>query len=203
MSGDLLLKTKIPGLLRVLVVVVSLAALATAGPQSYAAEHPLAGRRGLRPAPGLLRHEAGLDAEPRPAGGRGRALHASLHHRAGLLAQPVGVHDRHVPDHHRRPQPPLAPRRRLPAARRACGSLTDWMRDAGYFTANVRDLPARRSASRARGKTDWNFTYDGQAVRFGPLGGSEGAPAVLRAGQFPGDAPHVPSPRRRPTRPRS
>ena len=47
---------------------------------------------------------------------QGRALHAVLHDRAGLLAQPQRVHDRHVSDDDRRAQPPLAPRRRLPAA---------------------------------------------------------------------------------------
>ena len=61
------------------------------------------------------------DPEPRPAGGRGGPLHPGVHHGAGLLGEPVGVHDRDVPDDHRRPQPPLAPRRRLPAPRRVSG----------------------------------------------------------------------------------
>src|SRR5262249_31192455 len=39
--------------------------------------------------------------------------------------------------------------------------LTDWMHDAGYFTANLRELPQHFGFSGA-GKTDWNFTYDGQ-----------------------------------------
>jgi arylsulfatase A-like enzyme len=39
--------------------------------------------------------------------------------------------------------------------------LTDWMRDAGYFTANVRELPAELGF-KGTGKTDWNFTYAGQ-----------------------------------------
>jgi len=39
--------------------------------------------------------------------------------------------------------------------------LTDWMRDAGYFTANVRQMPAS-FGFRVTGKTDWNFTYDGK-----------------------------------------
>src|SRR5689334_19380723 len=40
--------------------------------------------------------------------------------------------------------------------------LTDWMRDAGYFTANVRALgPAM--GFRGAGKTDWNFTYEGKS----------------------------------------
>jgi arylsulfatase A-like enzyme len=39
--------------------------------------------------------------------------------------------------------------------------LTDWMRDAGYFTANVRELP-REMGFKGAGKTDWNFTYKGE-----------------------------------------
>jgi arylsulfatase A-like enzyme len=39
--------------------------------------------------------------------------------------------------------------------------LTDWLRDAGYFTANLRELPAS-CGFKGTGKTDWNFTYDGQ-----------------------------------------
>jgi arylsulfatase A-like enzyme len=36
--------------------------------------------------------------------------------------------------------------------------LTDWLRDAGYFTANVVDLP-EGIGFKGTGKTDWNFTY--------------------------------------------
>jgi arylsulfatase A-like enzyme len=39
--------------------------------------------------------------------------------------------------------------------------LTDWFRQAGYFTANIRELPAD-FGFRGAGKTDWNFTYHGQ-----------------------------------------
>ncbi len=39
--------------------------------------------------------------------------------------------------------------------------LTDWLRDAGYFTANIRELPAELGF-RGSGKTDWNFTYEGR-----------------------------------------
>lgn len=35
--------------------------------------------------------------------------------------------------------------------------LTDWFRDAGYFTVNLRHLPARLGF-RGAAKTDWNFT---------------------------------------------
>lgn len=39
--------------------------------------------------------------------------------------------------------------------------LTDWLRDAGYFTANLVELPPA-CGFRGTGKTDWNFTYDGK-----------------------------------------
>src|SRR5262245_27753410 len=39
--------------------------------------------------------------------------------------------------------------------------LTDWFRDAGYFTANVREMPPH-FGFRGTGKTDWNFTYHGK-----------------------------------------
>ena len=39
--------------------------------------------------------------------------------------------------------------------------LTDWLRDAGYFTANLRKLPAELGFE-GTNKTDWNFTYHGK-----------------------------------------
>jgi N-sulfoglucosamine sulfohydrolase len=39
--------------------------------------------------------------------------------------------------------------------------ITDWLRDAGYFTANLRELPAEFGFS-GSAKTDWNFAYSGQ-----------------------------------------
>jgi arylsulfatase A-like enzyme len=39
--------------------------------------------------------------------------------------------------------------------------LTDWLRDGGYFTANIRVLPG--AGFRGSGKTDWNFTYTGKS----------------------------------------
>jgi N-sulfoglucosamine sulfohydrolase len=36
--------------------------------------------------------------------------------------------------------------------------LTDWLRDAGYFTANVREFP-EPIKFKGVGKTDWNFVY--------------------------------------------
>jgi N-sulfoglucosamine sulfohydrolase len=47
---------------------------------------------------------------------------------------------------------------RLPAGVRL---ITERMRDAGYFTANVRSMPASFGFS-GTGKTDWNFTHDGK-----------------------------------------
>ena len=38
---------------------------------------------------------------------------------------------------------------------------SDWMRQAGYFTANVVELPAS-FGFKGTGKTDWNFTYYGE-----------------------------------------
>jgi arylsulfatase A-like enzyme len=38
---------------------------------------------------------------------------------------------------------------------------SDWMRDAGYFTANVVELPPGLGFQ-GTGKTDWNFTYMGE-----------------------------------------
>ena len=40
--------------------------------------------------------------------------------------------------------------------------ISDRMRDAGYFTANVRRLPESLGFS-GTGKTDWNFAHDGKA----------------------------------------
>ncbi|MBI3849129.1 MAG: sulfatase [Verrucomicrobia bacterium] len=39
--------------------------------------------------------------------------------------------------------------------------ISDWMREAGYFTANVRKLPASCGFD-GTAKTDWNFTYFGK-----------------------------------------
>jgi len=39
--------------------------------------------------------------------------------------------------------------------------LPDWLRDAGYFTANVSELPPA-CGFKGTGKTDWNFAYDGK-----------------------------------------
>lgn len=47
---------------------------------------------------------------------------------------------------------------KLPAGVRL---LNDWLRDAGYFTANLRQLPPELGF-RGMGKNDWNFTYEGR-----------------------------------------
>jgi N-sulfoglucosamine sulfohydrolase len=39
--------------------------------------------------------------------------------------------------------------------------ITDWMREAGYFTANLITLP-KECDFKGTGKTDWNFTYQGR-----------------------------------------
>jgi arylsulfatase A-like enzyme len=39
--------------------------------------------------------------------------------------------------------------------------LTDWFRDAGYFTANLRELPSA-FGFQGTAKTDWNFAYAGK-----------------------------------------
>lgn len=39
--------------------------------------------------------------------------------------------------------------------------LTDWLRDTGYFTGNIRHFP-KEVGFRGTGKTDWNFQYQGK-----------------------------------------
>jgi N-sulfoglucosamine sulfohydrolase len=39
--------------------------------------------------------------------------------------------------------------------------LTDWLREAGYFTANIKNLPTPADFQ-GTAKTDWNFTYKGK-----------------------------------------
>ncbi len=67
----------------------------------------------------------------------------------GMYATTIGAH------HHRSHRNDGY---RLPEGVRV---LTDWMRDAGYFTANLRELPAS-CGFKGTGKTDWNFAYEGQ-----------------------------------------
>lgn len=46
--------------------------------------------------------------------------------------------------------------------------LPDWMREAGYYTANVRKLPANCDF-KGSGKTDWNFTRNGGSANSPPF----------------------------------
>jgi N-sulfoglucosamine sulfohydrolase len=65
----------------------------------------------------------------------------------GMYATTIGA------QHHRtRDKKPLPDGVRL---------LTHWLRDAGYFTANLTQLP-EALGFRGAGKTDWNFTYEGK-----------------------------------------
>jgi N-sulfoglucosamine sulfohydrolase len=62
----------------------------------------------------------------------------------GMYATTIGAHNHRTVD-----------KKPLPAGVRL---LTDWLRDAGYYTANVRNLPAS-CGFKGTGKTDWNFKY--------------------------------------------
>ncbi len=67
----------------------------------------------------------------------------------GMYATTIGAHNHrsHRDDGYRLPE--------------GVRVLTDWMRDAGYFTANVVNLPSE-FGFRGTGKTDWNFAYEGR-----------------------------------------
>jgi N-sulfoglucosamine sulfohydrolase len=68
----------------------------------------------------------------------------------GMYQTTIGAHNHrsHRDDNHQ-----------LPAGVKV---LTDWLRDQGYFTSNVRELP-KSLGFKGTGKTDWNFTYSGKA----------------------------------------
>ena len=68
----------------------------------------------------------------------------------GMYASTIGAHNH-------RTRPEVKPE--LPQGVRL---ITHWLRDAGYFTANVRTFP-RRLGVRGTGKTDWNFKFPGKA----------------------------------------
>jgi arylsulfatase A-like enzyme len=63
----------------------------------------------------------------------------------GMYATSIGAHNHRS---NRKADVPLPPGVRL---------LTGWMRDAGYFTANLRELPPG-CGFKGTGKTDWNFS---------------------------------------------
>jgi arylsulfatase A-like enzyme len=65
----------------------------------------------------------------------------------GMYATSIGAH------HHRSNR-----NGKLPEGVRV---LTDWFRDAGYFTANIRDARPR-TGIKGTAKTDWNFAYEGK-----------------------------------------
>src|SRR5687768_9187266 len=65
----------------------------------------------------------------------------------GMYATTIGAHQ-----HRTRDKQPLPEGVRV---------LTDWMRDAGYYTANVVELPASCGFN-GSGKTDWNFKVEGK-----------------------------------------
>ena len=64
----------------------------------------------------------------------------------GMYATTIGAHNHRTPE-----KKPLPEGVRL---------LTHWMKDAGYFTANVAQLPASLGF-KGTGKTDWNFSFTG------------------------------------------
>ena len=72
----------------------------------------------------------------------------------GMYQMTIGAHNHRS---HRVDDPSAYPFP-LPQAVRI---LPDWMRDAGYFTANIREVD-EASWFRGTGKTDWNFTYAGK-----------------------------------------
>lgn len=65
----------------------------------------------------------------------------------GMYATTIGAHNHRTID--KKPLPD------------GVNVLSDWMRRAGYFTANIRELPAS-CGFKGTGKTDWNFQYKGQ-----------------------------------------
>ncbi len=66
----------------------------------------------------------------------------------GMHAPSIGAHNHRTID-----------KRPLPEGVRL---LTAWMHDAGYFTANLVQLP-ESCGFKGTGKTDWNFLFDGPA----------------------------------------
>lgn len=67
----------------------------------------------------------------------------------GMYQTTIGAHNHRS---HRTAEYPLPPGVRV---------ITDWLREVGYFTANIRAFPAPITFKGA-GKTDWNFYYAGK-----------------------------------------
>lgn len=76
----------------------------------------------------------------------------------GMYQTTIGAHN------HRshRPEDPSPYPYPLPEGVRI---VSDWLRHAGYFTGNIRQFPEEAGLA-GTGKTDWNFTYDGQPFDF-------------------------------------
>jgi N-sulfoglucosamine sulfohydrolase len=162
MSGDPLLKTKSPVLPRALLVVVGLAglALAPADPQAtrpsilwLVAEDfgPHLGCYGTKEVstPNLdklaaegVRYTRAFTTGPVCSPSRSAFM-------TGMYQTTIGAHNHrsHRDDGYRLPE--------------GVRIASDWMRAAGYFTANVRSFPTAVEIS-GSGKTDWNFTYMGK-----------------------------------------
>ena len=70
--------------------------------------------------------------------------------------------------------------------------LTHWLKDAGYYTVNLRD---EESGIGGSGKDDFNFSVPGKAWDSPPLGRPRRAPALLRPDQLQHHAPDGATPR--------
>lgn len=73
----------------------------------------------------------------------------------GMYQTTIGAHNHRS---HRREDPSPYPYP-LP---QGVQTISDWLRHAGYYTGNIRHFP-EDIPFRGTGKTDWNFTYAGQA----------------------------------------
>ena len=150
---------------------------------------------------GLLREQVPPDAEPRPAGRRGPAVHPGVRRQPGLLADPRGPDDRQAPG----PAPPdrLAPRPARSARRRSSlrpairqelpleeVTLAERLKAAGYATGIDRQVAPRRRRVRA----------DPAGVRRQHRGRRHRHPAQLLGPVPPGRPDHA-RPRRRPRGP--
>jgi len=67
---------------------------------------------------------------------------------------------------------------------------TDWMRDAGYFTANIRTFP-KEFGFNGTAKTDWNFTYVGKPFDSDRWEDLKGKQPFFAQVNFKGDASQV------------
>ena len=120
---------------------------------AHAAEHRLhPGRRPRLRRPRLLRAEEDQDAEPRPAGGRGHAVHAVLRRQHGL--RPVAVRADDRPAH--RPLPRPRQRRQVPLRARP-----DVHRRRAAEAGRLRDRRSSASGGWAKPGTDRHPDQEG------------------------------------------